>query len=198
MFESFRRYLALAAQILWVPAFWFMTYVVCRAKVRDNLQAPSHPGAHFVVAANHQSRLDPFVITGALGLRHARRLWTYRYITGNAYLYSPKFAWLLWPLGGFPAYPTKREGYGLEQAKKILNSGQTVCIFPEGRRSKPHEFEAKRGVSVLADMPKTYVIPIHLQWRLKPRGVTVTIGNAYNAASQSPDSILKTIYDLAK
>lgn len=143
-----------------------------------------------------QSKLDAFIITGILSPRFWFQLLPYRYITANQYLYNPRFIWLLWPLGGFPAFHTKREGSGLEQAQKILNSGQTICIFPEGRRSRPHDEKPKRGVGVLANTPNTYVIPIKLLWYHMPRRVNVSIGKAYKATGHTPDVILDTIYKL--
>ncbi|MCX6729822.1 MAG: lysophospholipid acyltransferase family protein [Candidatus Saccharibacteria bacterium] len=197
MVKRFRRTLAIVGQLIWFPAFWFLAYIICRAKVLNNLNLPSDPKARYIIAANHQSRLDAFIITGILSPRFWIRLLPYRYITANQYLYNPRFTWLLWPLGGFPAFHTKREGSGLEQAQKILISGQTVCIFPEGRRSRPYEEKPKRGVGVLANTPRTYVIPIKLQWRHKPRRVNVSIGKAYKAAGHTPDNILSTIYKLS-
>lgn len=196
MREKFRSTLAASSQIVCYPTFWFLAYVLCRAKVKSNLVLSKNTQARFVIAANHQSRLDAFIITGILRPRLWSKLLPYRYITANQYLYSWGTGWILWPLGGFPAFPTKYEGWGLEQAQKILKSGQTVCIFPEGRRTRPHEEKPKRGISVLANWPNTYVIPIKLQWHHKPRRVFVSIGKAYKAVGDTPDSILNTIYKL--
>lgn len=198
MVERFRRSIATVGQIIWFPAFWFLAYIICHARVTDNLRLPQDPEARFIVAANHQSMLDAFIITGVLAPRFWHRLLPYRYITANQYLYRPKFMWLLWPLGGFPAFPSKREAFGLDQAEKLLTLGQTVCIFPEGQRSLPNEIKPKRGVSVLANTPRTYVIPIKLHWHRRRKQVEVIIGQAYKAKGHSPDEILKTIYRLSE
>lgn len=197
MIERFRSVLATIGQIIWFPAFWLLAYIICHAKVTNNLKLPKDPDARFIIAANHQSMLDAFIITGVLAPRYWHRLLPYRYITANQYLYKPKFMWLLWPLGGFPAFPTTHEPYGLEQAQNLLESGQTVCIFPEGQRSLPNEIKAKRGVSVLANVPRTYVIPIKLHWHRRRKHVEVIIGQAYKAKGHTPDDILRTIYQLS-
>lgn len=194
--EHWRGILATVGQIVWWPVFWFLANFICRAKVQNNLILPDDPEARFIIAANHQSRLDPFVITGVLGPRFWWRLMPYRYIAANLYLYNWGYTWLLWPLGGFPAQQTKWEGWGLKRAKQILIASQTVCIFPEGQRSLPNEVQPKRGVAVLANMPNTYVIPIKLSWQLNPRRVKVIIGQAYSAHRHPPKKILDTIYGL--
>lgn len=197
MIERYRAVLATAGQMMLFPAFWILAYIICRARVNNGLELPSDPKARFIIAANHQSKLDAFVITGIIKPSLWLRLLPYRYITANQFLYNPRYAWLLWPLGGFPAYQTKRENGGLPKAQQILKMGQTVCIFPEGQRSRKYETTPKRGVAVLASMPDAYILPIKLQWHKRPRRVFVSLGKAYKAAGHTPDDILRTIYELA-
>jgi 1-acyl-sn-glycerol-3-phosphate acyltransferase len=198
--EFLRKYLAIAGQLLWYLPYWALAKFYCRADVTNRLTLPPKKTGgkkiQYVIAGNHQSRLDAFIITGILGPKYWRHLWPYRYITANQYLYSWYAWWILWPQGGFPAYPTNFEGYGLRQARKLTESGQTVCIFPEGQRAIPGEHKAKRGVGELANIPGTYIIPIKLQWQLNPRKITVIIGQAYDAEGQTPEQILQTIYAL--
>ncbi len=195
MTERLRGWLATVGQIIWYPAFWLLAHVICHTEVSNRLSLPANQRVHFVIAANHQSQLDAFIITGILGPRY-RRLWPYRYITANQYLYAPRFAWLLWPLGGFPAYSTKLELWGLDRAVRILKAHQTVCIFPEGQRASPHKIIPKRGVTALANLPDVYIIPIHLQWIKRRRLVKLSIGPAQPASGQTPQQIMDTIYNL--
>jgi 1-acyl-sn-glycerol-3-phosphate acyltransferase len=195
--ERLRGNLATFGQIVCFPMFWFIAHVICHVKVQSELKTlPKGRKAHFIIAANHQSALDPFVITGVISPHFWSKLLPYRYITANQYLYKPKYIWFLWPLGGFPAYDTQREVWGLRRAQNILDSGQTVCIFPEGQRARKHEVKPKKGVSILANSPNTYIIPIKLKWQLKPRQVTLSIGKAYKAQGHTPDDILNKIYAL--
>lgn len=53
MAEYFRRSIATVGQIIWFPAFWFLAYIVCRAKVVKNLKLSPDPRARYVIAANH-------------------------------------------------------------------------------------------------------------------------------------------------
>jgi 1-acyl-sn-glycerol-3-phosphate acyltransferase len=195
--EKIRYKIATLSQIIWWPTFWFIAYFIVRAEVEDNLSLPKDANARFIIAANHQSKLDPFVITGIIKPRFWRRLLPYRYITANQFLYSYLYIWLLWPLGGFPAYKTEREGWGLKHSELIHSMGQTLCIFPEGQRSKPNEIKPKHGLARIASLPNTYVIPINLQWYHNPRRVKVIIGSSYNADGLSSDEILKNIYNLS-
>lgn len=199
MIENLRGTLAVFSQIICYPIFWFLAYVLSSAEVKDYLLFPDDKDAIFVIAANHQSRLDPFILTGIIRPKYWKHLLPYRYITANQYLYYPGFVWFLWPLGGFPSSATRIEEYGLKRALNIVNHKQTVCIFPEGQRSVPNEIEPKKGVAVLASIPNVYVIPIYIRWQNPKiaRKVRITIGKPYRANGQSPQQIMKKIYNLS-
>jgi 1-acyl-sn-glycerol-3-phosphate acyltransferase len=194
--ERIRGVLASAGQIICFPIFWFLAFVICRGEVHGDLKLPKGRKLKFVIAANHQSALDPFVMTGVLAPKYWLQLLPYRYITANQYLYKPKYIWFLWPLGGFPAYPTRIEGWGLKRAQHILNQGQTICIFPEGQRALKHEVKPKRGVSVLASTDETFLLTIRLEWKRNPRKEDIHIGQAYTAQGHTPEKILDSIYSL--
>lgn len=164
----------------------------------NQLVLPADTKARYIIAANHQSRLDAFVIAGIIGPRYWRQLLPYRYITANQYLYNWRTGWILWPLGGFPAFSKKRGTSGLKRAGQIFDLGQTIGIFPEGRRSRPRTVRPKNGVAVLADLPHAYIIPINVQWRHGPRRVKITVGAAYRPKQPSAEKILDTIYTLAE
>src|SRR3954469_16954769 len=107
-----------------------------------------------IIAANHRSFLDPFVIAVM-----ARRP-IYFMTKKEAFINRPA-AWLLASLG---AYPIDREGgdqEAMDATKAILARGDGVLIFPEGTRTRPGPLgRPKRGVGRLALETGAAVVPL--------------------------------------
>ena len=82
------------------------------------------PGA-VVVAANHESLLDPpllaLVADQPLHFLAKVELWRY-----------PPGAWLMDALGGIPITRDRRDRDALGRALELLDAGDGVAIFPEG------------------------------------------------------------------
>src|SRR5581483_3589519 len=83
-----------------------------------------------IIAANHRSFLDPFVIATM-----ARRP---MYYVAKQELFSRGWqAWILNALGAFPVRRGEGDGDMLDTARAILDRGDIVLIFPEGTRVRP-------------------------------------------------------------
>jgi glycerol-3-phosphate dehydrogenase (NAD(P)+) len=134
----------------------------------------------FIIASNHRSFLDPFVIAVM-----ARRP-IYFMTKKEAFINRP-VAWLLSSLG---AYPIDREGGDQEAmatTKAILDRGDGVLIFPEGTRTRPGPLgRPKRGVGRLALETGAPVVPVAIigseavrkGWRIRPHKVRIRAGAA--------------------
>ena len=132
----------------------------------------------FIIAANHRSFLDPFVIAVM-----ARRP-IYFMTKKEAFINRPA-AWLLASLG---AYPIDREGgdqEAMDTTKAILARGDGVLIFPEGTRTRPGPLgRPKRGVGRLALETGAPVVPVAVigteavrrGWRIRPHKVRMRAG----------------------
>jgi 1-acyl-sn-glycerol-3-phosphate acyltransferase len=131
-----------------------------------------------LLAANHRSFLDPFVI-GALMKRPI-------YYVAKRELFERRWQALL--LGGLGAFPIDR-GHSDEQAmataKEILDRGECVLIFPEGTRVRRGPLGApRRGVGRLALETGVPVVPVAVigtervrrGWRVRPVKVRVRFG----------------------
>jgi glycerol-3-phosphate dehydrogenase (NAD(P)+) len=131
-----------------------------------------------IVAANHRSFLDPFVI-GTM----ARRPMFYM---AKKELFSHRWqAWILSLLGAFPVDRGSGDAESMETARAILDSGGIVLVFPEGTRIRPGSLGTPhRGVGRLALQTGAPVVPVAVigteevrrGWRIRPRKVTIRAG----------------------
>jgi 1-acyl-sn-glycerol-3-phosphate acyltransferase len=85
-------------------------------------RVPSGPA---IVAANHESLLDPLVLALAAEqpLHFLAKVELWRYRPG---------AWLMDALGGIPIRRNRRDLLSVGRAAELLGAGESVALFPEG------------------------------------------------------------------
>jgi 1-acyl-sn-glycerol-3-phosphate acyltransferase len=134
-----------------------------------------------VLAANHRSFLDPFVIAVM-----ARRP-IYFVAKKEIFLIHPVVSWLLSSLGAFPIDRGGSDQQAMATAKAILERGDAVLMFPEGTRIRPGSLgRPKRGVGRLALETGAPVVPVAVLgteavrrgWRIRPHKVSIRAGRA--------------------
>ncbi|HET9105549.1 MAG TPA: 1-acylglycerol-3-phosphate O-acyltransferase [Solirubrobacteraceae bacterium] len=133
-----------------------------------------------LIAANHRSFLDPFVIACM-----ARRP---MYYVAKKELFAKRWqAWVLNALGAFPVDRGASDEAMMETARQILTRGDIVLIFPEGTRVRPGSLgQPKRGVGRLALETGAPVVPVAVigteairrGWRIRPHKVRIRAGRA--------------------
>jgi 1-acyl-sn-glycerol-3-phosphate acyltransferase len=152
----------------------------------------------YVLAANHQSRLDPFIIFGALPFRVKIAIAPSKFMVATSYYFSGLRP-LYFLLGCFPAHQknSKSIPYGVTGAVEYLQKGYNICIFPEGRRTLPGQQKPYDGISkILESYPQAELVLAHIEWQ-KPWHARVVISAAPQPIDRnSPNSIMKAIYDL--
>ncbi|HLL86632.1 MAG TPA: 1-acyl-sn-glycerol-3-phosphate acyltransferase [Thermoleophilaceae bacterium] len=131
-----------------------------------------------LLAANHRSFLDPFVI-GVCTLRPC-------YFMAKRELFDKRWmAWVLNRLGAFPVCRGESDEEAMTTARILLERGAAVVVFPEGTRIRRGSLERpRRGVGRLALETGSPVVPIAVLgserarrgWRIRPVKVRVRCG----------------------
>ena len=133
-----------------------------------------------IVASNHRSFLDPFVIGALLPWRRRMQF------VAKVELFEKRWqGWVLSRLGAFPIRRGQSDETAMETAGLIVDRGGTVVIFPEGTRIRTGSLgRPKRGVGRLALETGAAVLPVAVQgseqvrrgWRIRPRKVRLRAG----------------------
>lgn len=105
-----------------------------------------------LLIANHQSKLDPWLVCSYLGLGEISPILPIRFPVTPSIIRRP-FGWLLWFFGCFDVGFTE-----LEKAKKLIYIRDlvyrqySVLIFPEGKviKSSQEKSDFKRGINMLS------------------------------------------------
>ena len=163
--------------------YWFLRafvqpsiHVYFRLRRTGCRHIPTH--CPVILAANHRSFLDPFVV--ACCLRRPV------YFVAKKELFRNRFVgWLLNSLGAFPIRRGESDEASVETALALLLRGEAVVIFPEGTRNHAGPLRApKRGVGRLALQSGAPVVPIAIAgtervrrgWRIRPVRVAIRCG----------------------
>src|SRR3954451_9428219 len=139
------------------------------------------PDGPVILAANHRSFLDPFVI----GVCLRRPI----YFVAKKELFDKRLqGWVLNCLGAFPGRRGESEEDSVRTALDLLERGQAVVIFPEGTRIRAGSLgKPKRGVGRMALESGAPVVPVAVTGterartgglRVKPVKVSLRFGPA--------------------
>jgi len=135
----------------------------------------------FILAANHTSNIDPFV----MGVACPKPL----HFMAKAELFNNPFAGAL--LSAVHAFPVRRQISdirAIREAIRRVRSGDGLLIFPEGGRSQDGTIgRGREGIGFLAEKLNVPIVPAYIDGtgRVMPRGsrriaparVTVRFGN---------------------
>jgi glycerol-3-phosphate dehydrogenase (NAD(P)+) len=185
--ERFRRYhdyarrkgvnwpMYLGARAILQPAFWIWLRLTRTG--REHLRGIE---GGLIVASNHRSFLDPFVIGVTLPWRRPMQY------VAKVELFERRWqGWLLSRFGAFPIRRGQSDEAAMETARIVLERGGTICIFPEGTRIRSGSLATpRRGVGRLALEAGAAVVPVavhgteHVRrgWRIRPRKVKLRVG----------------------
>ena len=99
-------------------------HALARLLYRIEIAGTVPPGP-VIVAANHESLLDPplLTLTARQPLHFLAKVELWRYRPG---------AWLMDALGGIPIRRDRRDLLSVARAEELLLAGESVAIFPQG------------------------------------------------------------------
>ncbi len=171
--------------LYWLTRFFagIFTKIFFRLKVEGQENLPKEGG--FILAANHTSSLDPFIVTAAIP-HHIRWLIIYEYYDFWG------LSWILQHLRFI-----RVENNLPKEAFRALWQKEVVGVFPEGRRSWTGKLgPARAGVALLARKTACPIVPVGINGSfaalprtrkdLKLYPITVRIGKPLFFSESAP------------
>lgn len=172
--------------LIWIPTrIYFKLFYSYSVKGLGNLRElknNKHPESSkmngqggVIFAVNHSSELDPIMIPASLPfLSHmmpmfyvSREQKFYNNSGWRQHFYGGRFfnSW-----GAYNAYAgLKNYDLSLKHHIKILNDGRSVCIFPEGHKTRDGKIgEGKPGVSFLSYRTNSPIVPVRINGLFEP------------------------------
>jgi 1-acyl-sn-glycerol-3-phosphate acyltransferase len=184
---------------------WFvrLTYFTGRTIMRclTRVRIEGLEGGHLatdgplIIASNHLSNADPIVIGSWLGPALGRRV---HWLGKQEALEVPIIGWAMIQNGVFGIRRGAADVEAFRLAKRILDEGHVLVVFPEGTRSPTAGLqEAKDGLAVLALRTSAPILPIGMSGteRFWPRGrrmprpggrVTMHVGTPFRLDALRP------------
>jgi 1-acyl-sn-glycerol-3-phosphate acyltransferase len=130
---------------LLMPAFW-------KVRVLNRHLEPTEGGAIYI--SNHQSFLDPMLMSFSL----QRPM---NYMARDTLFRSPLFRRLISSLNSFPVRRGTADTGAIKEAMRRLKGGGTLCIFPEGTRTRDGAIGPfLPGIATLAKRAAKWVVPV--------------------------------------
>jgi 1-acyl-sn-glycerol-3-phosphate acyltransferase len=149
-----------------IPRILF--YEICRLSARAVLWLICRPSGRglenipqkgsLLIAANHQSYLDPPTIGGLISIRQLDFI-----ARSGLFAFGP-FARLITWLNSIPVRGDASDSATIKEVIRRIESGHAVLIFPEGSRTPDgamHRF--KRGIALLVKRAKCPVLPVAIE-----------------------------------
>lgn len=178
----------------WMPLRIFGK-VFCSFEIKG-LENVKRVEGNVIIASNHRSELDPLMIVAALPyfsnllpLTFVSRSKEFYKNNPRSFLYGGTFFRLM---GAYPAYAGNRDyEKSLTHHINRINSGNSVCIFPVGKKHSWQDLDkARGGVGYLALKTGLPIVPVKIEgiggfsikeYLTRKSKLTITFGKALYA-----------------
>lgn len=193
------------------PAFALFAYLVMRGfyvfckgfmrlevEGRENLDKAGRGGKAFLICPNHQSFLDPFVLTSTYRFRLFKNFF---HVGASEFFESSIMQRVAKLLYVVPINPDTELMRAMKAGAIGLKHGRVLNIYPEGERAfdgELHEF--KKGAAILATELDLPIVPVALDglqnvwarksWRIRPAKVKIRIGEPFYAKDVVGDELV--------
>lgn len=109
----------------------------------------------FIMASNHKSNLDPFLVGLGLEVKLA-------FIAKDSLFQNPILRWMLVHVNAYPIDRSGNPRKAINQTVEVLKDNNPLVIFPEGTRNKEDYSlrEFKKGASLIAIEAGVKIIPV--------------------------------------
>ena len=157
---------------------WFgRTMMACLTRVRiEGLDGALAIDGPLIVASNHASNADGILIASWLTPALGRKI---HWLGKQEALDWPILGWAIGQNGVFGVRRGAADLEAFRAAKRVLDEGHVLCVFPEGTRSPDGALqEAKDGAAILALRSGAPILPVGISGthRFWPRGGAPRIG----------------------
>lgn len=175
--------------------FLFLVFFRLEARGLENLPREGS----YILASNHASYLDGFVVVLALPFSSFRKIYSLglsEYFTGRIKGWFARIGHVI------PIDATAYLNRALQASAHVLSNGFSLSVFPEGGRSFDNTLlEFKKGVGILAVEMRMPVVPVYINGAYdalprtavlpRPKKITITFGKPIRADaidfSRKPD-----------
>lgn len=155
---------------------------------------------NYVIVANHSGVPDALVVCYSLSTKISIRLAPYRFFTKNVLFRNFLVRPIIILFGCFRARRELNKPSGLDYGISLINSSQTIVIFPEGKVSRlDRKILPRTGVETLAAIPNVKLIPARVKWNRKKglwKSYSLSVGKPFGAKNMTADQIMDVVYDL--
>jgi 1-acyl-sn-glycerol-3-phosphate acyltransferase len=138
--------------MIWGRLFYLVFMIPVKIDGLENIQK----GQSYIIAPNHQSYWDAFLVYGFIGIKFK---WMMKKELGRI----PFVGWACYMAGCIFIDRSSRESgmNSIRKAESKLKDGMSVVIFPEGTRSHDGQIgKFKRGAFLISEELKLPILPV--------------------------------------
>ena len=138
--------------MIWGRLFYIIFLIPIHVHGRENIKK----GQSYVIAANHQSYWDAFLMYGFIGIK-------FKWIMKKELIKVPFVGWACYMAGHIFIERSSRvkSMESIRKAESKLKNGMSVVIFPEGTRTSDGKMARfKRGAFMISQELKLPILPV--------------------------------------